>query len=263
MLFLFYSAAHGQITIPVMDMMLQDELKSQADQHLHQSVYLFIWQNQQTTTNEQVEDTRSLQEQYRHFLRQTTSTADLAWMDSQAAHEQLQWVAAASGHLDDYRFTHQLSQLYDARVEPARKSRLLYDWLVPYDDSQVLPDLESFRQDQRQRQLHCEALRQMQQRRQLQLARLKQSKALQERRQAQQIGNVLLQHERFSMTEAERLSLLGEAEESFLISQQAQLQADALIGEISEYSFSKAFLLNRFHQQHLRQSAGSTNLFAR
>lgn len=258
-----YLSSQAQDAIPVMDIQLQNELESQVDDHMRQSGSLMLIRRSNRRAGDAVEDTRSLQEQYRHFLRQTTSTADLAWMDSQAAQAQLEWVAAASGHLDDYRFAHQLSQLYEAQVEPAEKSRLLYDWLVPNDDSQVFPDLQSFMQDQRQLQLHYEALRQMQQRRLLQLARLKQSTASLKEEKGQQITNFLLQDRRFSMTEAERLSLLGKAEESFLSSQHAQLHGDDLMLKSRDYSFSKAFLLNRFHQHHLRQSAGSTNLFAR
>jgi hypothetical protein len=256
-------SSQAQDAIPVTDIQLQNELENQADDHMRQLVNLMLVRSSNRRAKEALEDTRSLQEQYRNFLRQTTSTADLAWMNSEQTQGQLEWVAATSGHLDDYRFARQLFQLYDGQVEPAEKSQLLYDWLVPLDDELVLSSLEAFRQDQRQRQLHYEALRQMQQRRLLQLARLKQSTALQERRQAQQMGNVLLQHQRFSMTEAERLSLLGKAEESFLISQQAQLRADDLMLKSRDYSFSKAFLLNRFHQHHLRQSAGSTNLYVR
>ena len=256
-------SAKAQDAIPVMDIQLQNELENQADDHMRQLVNLILVRSSNRRAKEAVEDTRSLQEQYRHFLRQTTSTAGLTWMDSQVAQEQLEWVTAVSGHLDDYGFARQLSQLYEAQVEPAQKSQLLYDWLVPHDDSQVFTNLQSFMQDQKQRQLHYEALRQMQQRRQLQLARLKQSTVLQERRQAQQMGNVLLQNKRFSMTEAERLSLLGKAEESLLGSQKSQLRSDDLILKGQDYSFSKAFLLNRFRQHHLRQSAGSTNLFLR
>jgi hypothetical protein len=256
-------AAKAQDAIPVMDIQLQNELESQADDHMRQLVNLMLIRSSNRRAKEAVEDTRSLQEQYRHFLRQTTSTADLAWMDSQTAQEQLEWVAGASGHLDDYGFARQLSQLYEAQVEPDQKSQLLYDWLVPLDEELFLTSLEAFRQDQKQRQLHYQALRQMQQRRLLQLARLKQSTALHKRRQAQQMGNGLLQHQRFSMTEAERLSLLGKAEESLLGIQKSQLGSDDLILKSQDYSFSKAFLLNRFRQQHLWQSVGSTNLFPR
>jgi hypothetical protein len=256
-------SSQAQDAIPVMDIQLQNELENQADDHMRQLVNLMLIRSSSHRAKEAVEGTRSLQEQYRHFLRQTTSTVDLAWMNSQAVPGQLEWVTAASGHLDDYGFARQLSQLYEAQVEPAQKSLLLYDWLVPLDDELVLTSLQAFRQDQRQRKLHYEALRQMQQRRQLQLARLKQSTVLQERRQAQQMGNGLLQNKRFSMTEAERLSLLGKAEESLLGIQKSQLGSDDLILKSQDYSFSKAFLLNRFNQYHLRQSVGITNLFPR
>lgn len=256
-------SAQAQDAIPVMDIQFRNELESQADDHMRQLVNLMLIRSSNRRAKEAVEDTRSLQEQYRHFLRQTTSTVDLAWMNSQAVPGQLEWVTAASGHLDDYGFARQLSQLYEAQVEPDQKSQLLYDWLVPLDEELFLTSLEAFRQDQKQRQLHYQALRQMQQRRLLQLARLKQSTALHKRRQAQQMGNGLLQNKRFSMTEAERLSLLGKAEESLLGIQKSQLGSDDLILKSQDYSFSKAFLLNRFRQQHLWQSVGSTNLFPR
>ena len=63
------------------------------------------------------------------------------------------------------------------------------------------------------------------------------------------------------MTEAERLSLLTRLEAGFVQSQRAQLKADALMQKSRDYSFSKAFMLNRYHQQHLRQRVANTMNF--
>ena len=255
--------SYAQDAIPVMDIQLKNELESQAEDHLRQAINLLLIQGRVRRTAEAVEDTRTLQEQYRHFLRQTTSTADLAWMNNEQTQEQLAWVTAADGHLDDYGFARQLAQLHAAQMEPGQKSKLLYEWLIPWDEAQVYGNLSSFRQDQRQRQLHREALRQMQQRRQLQLARWQQMTAASSQEESQELAIQLLKEGRFSMTDAERLQLLTRVEAGFVQSQRAQLKSDALMQNSSDYSISKAYLLNRYHQQHMRQSVGSTQLFSR
>lgn len=264
----FSAISYAQDAIPVTDIQLKNELESQAEDHLRQATNLLLIQGRVRRTTEAVEDTRTLQEQYRHFLRQTTSTANLAWMNNQQTQGQLEWVTAADGHLDDYRFARQLAQLHAAQMEPGQKSQLLYEWLIPWDEAQVYGNLSSFQQDQRQRQLHREALRQMQQRRQLQLARLRQRSASSDQYESQQLSTLLLQQERvstpgFSMTEAERLQLLARVEAGFVQSQRAQLKAEALMQNGTDYSFSKAYLLNRYHLQQLRQSVGSTQLFSK
>ncbi len=258
---LFSACMYAQEAIPVMDIQLKNELEGQADDHMQQFVNLFLTHDRVRKAGESVEQTRALQEQYRHFLRQTSSTAPLSWMDSQSELEPLTWVAAADGHLDDYRFAHQLSRLYAAQAEPGPKSQLLYEWLVPFDDTMVFTGLAAFREDQRQRELHRQALRQMQQRRQLQLARWQQIRAASSQQEAQQLAALLLQPYRFSMTEAERLSLLTRLEAGFLQSQQAQLQADALISKSRKYSFSKALFINSYTQQMSRQATAETTLF--
>ena len=275
--------SYAQDAIPVMDIQLKNELESQAEDQMRQAINLLLIQGRVRRTNEAVEDTRMLQEQYRNFLRQTTSTANLAWMNNQQTQKQLDWVTAADGHLDDYGFAGQLAQLHAAQMEPGQKSQLLYEGLTPFDETQVFTSLEAFNQDQRQRQLHRGSLRQMQQRRQLQLARLKQIRAGSAQQESQELTSQLLRRNRvstpgvatpgvatpgvatpgFSMTEAERLQLLARVEAGFTQSQRAQLKADALMQQSNTYSFSKAYLLNRYHQQHMRQSVGSTQLFSR
>ena len=255
--------SYAQDAIPVMDIQLKNELESQAEDHMQQAINLLLIQGRVRRTTEAVEDTRTLQEQYRHFLRQTTSTANLAWMNNQQTQGQLEWVTAADGHLDDYRFARQLAQLHAAQMEPGQKSQLLYEWLIPWDEAQVYGNLSSFRQDQRQRQLHREALQQMQQRRQLQLARLRQRSAASDQYESQQLSTLLLQQERFSMTEAERLSLLTKLEAGLVQSQKAQIKADELMKKSSTYSFSKSVMLNRLYQEYLRQSVANTMTFTK
>ena len=257
----FPAISYAQDAIPVTDIQLTNELESQVEDHLRQAINLLLIQGRARRTAETVENTRTLQEQYRHFLRQTTSTANLAWMNSQQTQEQLEWVTAADGHLNDYRFAGQLAQLHAAQMEPGQKSQLLYEWLTPSDKTRVFTNLSSFRQDQRQRQLHREALRQMQQRRQLQLARLAQTSMASSQEESQELAIQLLRRNHFSMTEAERLSLLTRLEAGFVESQQAQIKAEALMQKSSDYSFSKAYLLNRFYLQHLRQRVANTMNF--
>ena len=93
---------------------------------------------------------------------------------------------------------------------------MLYEQLIPYDETLVFTELSSFTSYRQARQGNVTAIEEMSQRRKLQLAKTYQQFAQQKITKAAELRVLLTSDERFSMTEAERLEILHRMQDYLL-----------------------------------------------
>ncbi|WKN44252.1 hypothetical protein [Tunicatimonas pelagia] len=257
----FTRVCYAQKVIKVEDRALKDSLGENAKRNTRQLGYLLLLRRMSKNTRDDVEATGELQYRYREFLRQTHSTASLAVADTEAAREALTWTVGTAGHLGKYSFASNLHRTYAEQSLPLEKSEALSQQLVPYDESLLFTQLASFQRDQHLRQLNAIALQEMSARRKLQLAQAYQQFANGKIAKSDELRKLLNTDASFSMTESERLEVLGRMQDYLISSQQLQEKADALIQQTGDYPFSKRQVLNSFRQAQKRRVLRGTPLF--
>ena len=254
-------AGYAQKIIKVHDRALKDSIGENAKRNTKQLGYLLLLKRLSKKTKNTVEATQQLQQNYREFLRQTSSTASLSVANHEAGTARMSGVMGTASRLSDYSFANDLRATYTDRTEPREKSQRLYEQFVPYDATLAFTDLPSFTTYQQARQLNVAAFQEMSDQRKLQLAQAYQQLAQQKITQAEELRRQLSRNRRFSMTEAERLELLRRVKDDLLGSQQLKARADALIQQASRDSFSQQQALDRFWQAHEREVIATTPLF--
>ena len=256
-----YRSPAQEVIIQVEDRMLRDSIAENAKRNTKQLGYLLLLRRFTKKTKNEVEATEELQYRYQAFLRQTRSTATLAVADHRDGQDALSSTFSTADHLSDYAFSNRLQQVYSQRADPMEKSQRLYEQLMPYDATWVFTDLPSFATDQQARQLNVTALEEMSERRKLQLATMYRQLADQKIVKADELRTRLNADRQFSMTEGERLETLRRMQDYLLSSQRLKAQADELIRQASEYSFSKQQVINRFGQARERKVIATTPVF--
>jgi len=246
-----------------MDILLKNSTDENLQTNLGQAGLLEVIRMEAEEIKKIVEATEKLQYEYQQFLRQTTSTANLALSDTENEQEVIKQVAASSGHLNGYSFANHLYKVYHQKTEPLAKSLLLYEQLIPYNESYIFTQLSSFEDYQKARSLNVAALKEMSQRRKLQLANAHQQFAQSKIEKADELRTLLTTNRQFSMTEAERLETIKRMQEYLQRSQQMKVKADQLIQQSARPSFSKAQVLNSFKLSEERKVMSSTPLFLR
>jgi len=244
-----------------MDNLLKNSIDDNLQKNLQQGGLLEAIQIVTEETKEKVEAIERLQYDYQEFLRQTTSTANLALSNVENEQEVIRQVVASSRHLNGYSFANHLYKLYHQQTEPLEKSQLLHEQLIPYNDTYIFTQLSSFEGYQKARNLNVAALEEMGQRRKLQLANAYQQLAQSKIGKASELEKLLTTDQAFSMTEAERLETIKRMQEYLQRSQQLKVKADQLIQQSAKSAFSKAQVLNSFKLREERKVISSTPLF--
>ena len=241
--------------------MLRDSIAENATRNTKQAGHLTLIRRMTKNTQEDVEATERLQYDYRRFLRQTGSTATLTLSDSKTEQQGVRQGADASGYLNAYSFAKNLSEVYAAQTVPMDKSQALYEQLIPFDETLIFTDIDSWEEYQKARQLNVVALQEMSQRRKLQLANTYQQFAEQKITKAAELRRLLTSDQRFSMTEGERLETLRRMQHYLLNSQQLKSKADELIRQTAKPSSQKQQVVKAFQQQQEREALADTPLF--
>jgi len=260
-LFVIGYQSYAQIKVPVMDNLLKNSKDENLQKNLQHGGLLEVIRLATEETKEMVEATESLQYNYQEFLRQTTSTARLALSDAENEHQVSEQVISVSGHLNDYSFANNLYKVYHQQTEPLAKSQLLYEQLIPYNETYVFTQLTPFNEYQKARSLNVAAIEEMSQRRKLQLANAYQQLSQSKIEKASELQALLTTNQALSMTEAERLEILKRMQEYLQSSQQFKVKADQLIQQSAKPSFSKAQMLNSFKLSQQRKAMSRTPLF--
>ncbi|MEK6482434.1 hypothetical protein WJR50_33170 [Catalinimonas sp. 4WD22] len=247
--------------ISVSDHLLQDELAEQVNHDTKQAAILGLIQQLTEQSMDTVSATYQLQAFYQAYLKQAVSTALLRISDLDEESENTLQVLQASSYLEEYSFANTLAEIYHAQIEPAHKSQLLFEELIPYDESLMLPELSSFDADQEQRKLNQFALEEMSYKRKLLLAKTYQDLAESRLEKAQELQVLLKSDDAFSMTENKRLETLKRMQEYFQSSLKLKTKADQLIQKSASNSFSKAYSIEVFEHQLERKILEKSTLF--
>ena len=257
----FSSTGQAQQVIPVVDKMLKDSIGENATRNGKQAGHLTFIRRMTKNTRDDVKDTQRLQFGYRNFLKQTGSTASLAVSNAQTEQQAVGLAMGTSNQLDAYSFATNLNQAYQAQTVPMEKSQVLYEQLIPFDETLVFTELSSFDSYRQARQGNVTAIEEMSQRRKLQLAKTYQQFAEQKIAKAAELRVLLTSDERFSMTEAERLETLHRMQGYLPSSQKLRTKADELMQQTSRPSFQKKQALDAFRKAQERQVLAGTPLF--
>lgn len=136
-----------QAQISVSDNLLQDEITEQLNHDTKQAALLGLIQQLTEQSLDTVSATYQLKALYQEFLKQTTSTASLRISDLDEERDNALQIIQASSHLEEYSFVSNLAEIYHAQLEPSQKSQLLFEELIPYDESLMLTKLSGFDAD--------------------------------------------------------------------------------------------------------------------
>ena len=253
--------SYGQKMTPVEDRMLKDSIGENATRNGKQAGFLTVIRRMTKNTKDDVEATHRLQYDYQDFLKQTGSTASLIVSDAEVEQKAVGQTVGTSDYLSAYSFAANLDEVYREQRVPMEKSQALYERLIPYDEMLVFTELSSFETYQQARQRNVTALEEMSERRKLQLAKTYQQFAQQKIAKADELRTLLVSAQQFSMTEAERLEILGRMQDYLLSSQQLKTKGDALVQQIGRPSFQKKQALDAFRKAQEREVLADTPLF--
>lgn len=250
-----------QAQISVSDNLLQDEIAEQLNHDTKQAAILGLIQQLTEQSLDTVFATYQLQALYQEFLKQTASTASLRISSLDEERDNTLQIIQASSQLSEYSFANNLAKIYQAQLEPAQKSHLLFEELIPYDESLMLADLSSFEADQKQRKLHQLALKEMRDKRNLLLAKTYQDLAESKLQKARELQLLLQRDEVFSMTEQQRLETIKRMQGYFNSSLMLKTKADQLVQKAASTSFSKAYSIQVLEHQMERKILEKSTLF--
>ena len=246
--------------IPVMDVAhiamtvangatLQDQLEKIEDQ-------LEVSERIEETVN----DIYQLQDDYQEFLKQAETVQDLRWADLVENHAQAMSVET---HMDAYVPAYEnigtLKEAY-ATLEGVGGALSMYRELDGFGSDTPLPaTVTALQQQLEDLSVNRAAFDEMAYKKKLQVALSYNQVAEDLLEKAQELSQVLLVNERFSMTEGERLSSIKQAHDYILQSMDLKLQSDQLVLNVmDEAEHSKAGPLQRYEHQLERQVLATT-----
>lgn len=250
---------HAQISVS--DNLLQDEIAEQLNLDTKQSALIALIQQLTRQSLDTVSATYQLQALYQEFLKQTATTSQLQLSKLDEERENTLEVMQASSNLEDYSFANILSEIYHVQLEPSQKSQLLFEELIPYDESLIFTELKSFEDAQKLRILNQLALEEMSNKRKLLLAKTYQDLSESRLEKSRELQALLKTNEAFSMTEHERLESITRMQDYFNSSLKLKAQADQLIQKATSTSFSKAYSIQEFEHQLERKILEKSTLF--
>ena len=210
-----------------------------------------------------VSDIYDLQDEYREFLKQTETVQNLQWanlVESQTHAMSLE--TQMDAYVPAYENIGTLKQAY-ATLEGINGALVLYQELDGFGADTPLPPsygaLQSMLQDL---SVNRAAFDEMAYKKKLQVALSYNEVAEDLLEKAQELSQVLLVNERFSMTEGERLVSIKQAHDYILQSMDLKLQSDQLVLDVmSEAEQGQAGPLKQYEQQLERQVAATTPLY--
>ena len=256
-------AAYAQ-GIPVMDVAhiamtvangatLQDQLEKIEDQ-------LEVSERIEETVN----DIYQLQDDYQEFLKQAETVQDLRWADLVENHAQ---AMSLETHMDAYVPAYEnigtLKEAY-ATLEGVGGALSMYRELDGFGSDMPLPaTVTALQQQLEDLSVNRAAFDEMAYKKKLQVALSYNQVAADLLEKAQELSQVLLVNERFSMTEGERLASIKQAHDYILQSMDLKLQSDQLVLNVAdEAEDSQAGPLKQYEQQLERQVLAATPLFS-
>ena len=256
-------AAYAQ-GIPVMDVAhiamtvangatLQDQLEKIEDQ-------LEVSERIEETVN----DIYQLQDDYQEFLKQAETVQDLRWADLVENHAQ---AMSLETHMDAYVPAYEnigtLKEAY-ATLEGVGGALSMYRELDGFGSDTPLPaTVTALQQQLEDLSVNRAAFDEMAYKKKLQVALSYNQVAADLLEKAQELSQVLLVNERFSMTEGERLASIKQAHDYILQSMDLKLQSDQLVLNVAdEAEDSQAGPLKQYEQQLERQVLAATPLFS-
>ena len=210
-----------------------------------------------------VSDIYELQDEYREFLKQTETVQNLQWADLvESQTHAMSLETQMDAYVPAYENIGTLKQAY-ATLEGINGALALYQELDGFGADTSLPPsygaLQSMLQDL---SVNKAAFDEMAYKKKLQVALSYNEVAKDLLEKAQELSQVLLVNERFSMTEGERLASIKQAHDYLLQSMDLKLQSDQLVLDVmSEAEQGQAGPLKQYEQQLERQVAATTPLY--
>ncbi len=210
-----------------------------------------------------VSDIYDLQDEYREFLKQTETVQNLQWADLvESQTHAMSLETQMDAYVPAYENIGTLKQAY-ATLEGINGALALYQELDGFGADTPLPPsygaLQSMLQDL---SVNKAAFDEMAYKKKLQVALSYNEVAKDLLEKAQELSQVLLVNERFSMTEGERLASIKQAHDYILQSMDLKLQSDQLVLDVmNEAEQGQAGPLKQYEQQLERQVAATTPLY--
>lgn len=210
-----------------------------------------------------VSDIYDLQEDYQEFLKQAETVQDLRWADlveSQAHAMSLE--TQMDAYVPAYENIGTLKQAY-ATLEGINGALALYQELDGFGaDTPLPPDYLALQGMLQDLSVNRAAFDEMAYKKKLQVALSYNEVAEDLLEKAQELSQVLLVNERFSMTEGERLVSIKQTHDYILQSMDLKLQSDQLVLDVmSEAEQGQAGPLKQYEQQLEREVAATTPLY--
>ena len=207
-----------------------------------------------------VEDIYALQDDYQNFLQQAETVQDLDWANLVESHSH---ALSLETHMDAYVPAYEnvgtLKEAY-ATLEGIGGALGMYQQLDGFGSGIPLPaSVTALQQQLEDLSVNRAAFDEMAYKKKLQVALSYNQVAEDLLEKAQELSQVLLVNERFSMTEGERLSSIKQAHDYILQSMDLKLQSDQLVLNVmDEAEQSKAGPLQRYEHQLERQVLATT-----
>ena len=263
-LILFFAISHTYAQgIPVMDIAhiamtvangatLNDQLEKQKDQ-LEVSYQI----------EQKVNDIYQLQADYQDFLKQARSVRNLNWANLiQSQAHALSLETRMDAYVPAYENIGTLKQAYTT-LEGVGGALALYQQLDGFGSDSPLPaSVMALQQQLENLSVNRAAFDEMAYKKKLQVALSYNEVASDLLEKAQELSQVLVANERFSMTEGERLSAMKHAHDYILQSMDLKLDSDQLVLDVVEAAEkSQTGPMKHYEQQLERQVLATTPLY--
>ena len=210
-----------------------------------------------------VADIYKLQDDYQEFLKQAQTVQDLQWADLVASQSQaMSLETRMDAYVPAYENIGTLKQAY-ATLEGVGGALSLYQELDGFGADTRLPaTVAALQQQLEDLSVNRAAFDEMAYKKKLQVALSYNQVAEDLLEKAQELSQVLLVNERFSMTEGERLASIKQAHDYILQSMDLKLESDQLVLDVmDEAERSKAGPLKQYEQQLERKVLATTPLY--
>ena len=211
-----------------------------------------------------VADIYKLQDDYQEFLKQAESVQSLQWADLVASQSQaMSLETRMDAYVPAYENIGALKQAY-ATLEGVGGALSLYRELDGFgSDTQLPATVAALQQQLEDLSVNRAAFDEMAYKKKLQVALSYNQVAEDLLEKAQELSQVLLVNERFSMTEGERLSSIKQAHDYILQSMDLKLESDQLVLDVMDAAEqSKAGPLKQYEQQLEREVLAATPIFS-
>ena len=212
---------------------------------------------------QKVQDIYTLQENYQEFLKQAESVRDLHWADLiQSQAHALSLETHMDAYVPAYENIATLKQAYTT-LEGVGGALALYQQLDGFGSDSPLPaSVMALQQQLEDLSVNRAAFDEMAYKKKLQVALSYNEVASDLLEKAQELSQVLVANERFSMTEGERLSAMKHAHDYILQSMDLKLDSDQLVLDVVEAAEkSQTGPMKHYEQQLERQMLATTPLF--